>query len=80
MDRITKFLKRLSAKEQTKMLKVVADIIAGDTAQYDSKKLKGHANLYRIRVGDIRIIYLELGKERNLIAMDRRSEKTYKDF
>lgn len=80
MDRITKFLKRLSAKEQAKMLKVVTDIIAGDTAQYDSKKLKGHANLYRIRVGDIRIIYLELGKERNLIAMDRRSEKTYKDF
>jgi mRNA-degrading endonuclease RelE of RelBE toxin-antitoxin system len=62
------------------MIKVVANIIAGDTAQYDSKKLKGHANLYRIRVGDIRIIYLELGKERNLIAMDRRSEKTYKDF
>jgi mRNA-degrading endonuclease RelE of RelBE toxin-antitoxin system len=80
MDRITKFLKRLNSKEQERMIKVVADIITGNTAQYDSKKLKGHANLYRIRIGDIRVIYLDLKTERNIISIDRRSEKTYKDF
>jgi mRNA-degrading endonuclease RelE of RelBE toxin-antitoxin system len=80
MDKITKFLKRLSSKEQERMMEVVTDIIAGNTAQYDSKKLKGHANIYRIRIGDIRVIYLDLKTERNIIAMDRRSEKTYKDF
>jgi mRNA-degrading endonuclease RelE of RelBE toxin-antitoxin system len=80
MDKITKFLKRLHSKEQERMKVVVTDIIAGKTARYDVKKLKGHANLYRVRVGDIRVIYLEIGQKRNLITMDRRSEKTYRDF
>ena len=80
MDKITKLLERLNPKEHERMIKVVVDIIAGKTAHYDSKKLKGHANLYRIRAGDIRVIYLDLNSERNIISIDRRSEKTYKDF
>ena len=80
MDKITKFLKRLNSKEQERMIKIVADIIAGETAHYGSKKLKGHTNLYRIRIGDIRVIYLDLNAERNIVSIDRRSEKTYKDF
>jgi len=42
------------------------------------KKLKGHNDIFRVRKGNIRIIYhLESGKIK-LLAIMRRNEKTHK--
>jgi len=54
-----KFIKRLDRKRQKKIINVL------DTLQtnplpfriYDMKKLRGTDNLYRIRIGNIRITY-----------------------
>lgn len=55
-------------------------IVAGEYTGHGCKKLKGHANLYRIRVGDIRIVFFETAQERRIILIDRRSESTYHDL
>lgn len=80
MDKITKFLKRLTPKERDRITGVVMSIIAGKTTGFDCKKMKGHANIFRIRVGDIRIVYLELNEERHIILIERRNGNTYRDF
>jgi len=80
MDKITKFLSRLTQKERCRVTDVVIDIIKGEMSAYDRKKMKGYANLYRIRVGDIRIVYLEQDRERRIILIDRRNDNTYRDF
>ena len=80
MDKITKFLRRLSPKEQKQLAEVIANIIAGKASGYDLKKMKGHANLFRVRVGDIRIVYIDLNTEQRILLVERRSDNTYKDF
>lgn len=80
MDKITKFLRRLSPKEQDQLATVIADIITGKVSGYDQKKMKGHANLYRIRVGDIRIVYIDLNTEQRILLIERRNDNTYRDF
>ena len=46
----------------------------------DLKKLKGRNDIYRIRKGKIRIIYRVDNKQIYLLAIERRSENTYKDI
>lgn len=80
MDKITKFLLRLTSKERERVNEVMCDLVKGTLHTYDRKKMKGYANLYRIRVGDIRIVYLELDGERRILLIDRRTDNTYRDF
>ena len=80
MDKITKFLTRLTKKERDRVTQAMIDIIAGEFAGYDHKKMKGHANLYRVRIGTIRMVYLELGGKRCIILVARRDDTTYRNF
>lgn len=80
MDKITKFLRHLTPKEREKLEEVISNIIADNVANYDRKKLKGHSNLYRIRVNDLRVVYIDLDDGKNIILIERRSESTYKNF
>lgn len=48
----TKFLKKQNAKLQESILTAISNLPNGT----DIKKLKGY-NLYRMRVGDVRVIY-----------------------
>lgn len=80
MDKIDKFIKRLSDKERTWITAALTDIIAGNFSGYYRKKLKGHANIYRIQVGTMRIFYMETGSEPHILMIERRREKTYRGF
>lgn len=45
---------------------------------YDIKKLKGYANLYRARIGDIRVIFEVLWDEREIhVLLIERRERVY---
>ena len=45
---------------------------------YDIKKLKGYANLYRARIGDIRIIFEVLWDDREIhVLLIERRERVY---
>lgn len=46
----------------------------------DIKRLKGYENIFRIRVGNYRIIYYDDGAKIILKAVRKRDEKTYSDF
>jgi len=78
MDKIMKFLKRLSRKELKKIIKAIEAIEKGNTKKLDIKRLSGHKNIYRVRVRDIRILFIQSKTEYRLVSIERRSEGTYK--
>ena len=80
MDRNQKFLKRLSDKEFSAVEIALQRILARDTAGLDLKKLSGYRDVYRIRTGNIRIIFLDTGSNPEILEISRRSEKTYKNY
>jgi mRNA-degrading endonuclease RelE of RelBE toxin-antitoxin system len=80
MDRNQKFLKRLSDQEFRAVEKILRKILARDTVGIDIKKLSGYRDVYRIRTGTIRIIFLDTGSHQEVLEISRRSEKTYKNF
>lgn len=79
MDRLTKFLKKLSPKEREHLEKVLDLLISDKTGSLDIKKLKGVDDVYRVRVGTIRIIFQKKGDVR-VLEVSRRDENTYGSY
>lgn len=81
MDKIDRALKKLSRSEKAAVQKILLSIKSHNFQDLDLKKLKGDKNIFRVRQGKIRIIY-RLDKKNNLmiLAIERRSETTYKNF
>jgi len=78
MDKISKALDKLSAKEnrviKNILLKIKNDFLAG----LDLKKLKNKDDIFRVRKGKIRIIFkMKKNKQISILAIERRSDKTY---
>ncbi len=80
MDKIEKFLKRLTLKERKRIAKVLKNIENGEYKKIDIKKMRGYGNLYRVYTGNIRIIFTEQGSSRQIIAIMRRNEQTNSGF
>lgn len=80
MDKNQKFLKRLSSKEFANLEKVLQKIHNQQTDGLDIKKLSGHTDVFRVRVGDIRIIFLANRTSTDILEISRRSEETYHNF
>jgi mRNA-degrading endonuclease RelE of RelBE toxin-antitoxin system len=80
MDKITKLLKKLSAKERGHLEEVLAMLISGDSSSLDIKKLKGVNDIYRLRTGDLRVIFQKQGKKIRILEVSRRDENTYKNY
>ena len=79
-DRIAKSLDRLNGKEKRSVKSVLVLIKRGDLASLDVKKLRGHKDIFRVRKGNIRIIYRDTGSGIFILAIERRSEKAYRGF
>lgn len=79
MGKLDKQLKRFSAKERVEIEHLLERIIDRDLTGLDCKKLKGLKNIFRVRKGRVRIIFeLMDNKEPYIIAIERRTENTYK--
>ena len=78
MDKIEKLLRKLSAKEITRLRQAVILITQGKINNLDVKKIQA-TDYYRVRVGKFRIkfIYHRKQKKFEIIDIDRRNEKTY---
>ena len=63
MDRIKKFLSKLTKKERALMRKILGDVLTLNTQNYDVKPLKGYKGFFRLRKGDIRVVFT---KEKNI--------------
>ncbi|HLC43604.1 MAG TPA: type II toxin-antitoxin system RelE/ParE family toxin [Patescibacteria group bacterium] len=79
MDKITKLLQKLSDKERQKVKTVLTKLLAGETSSLDIKKLKDRSDIFRVRIGDLRIIYRTDSKEKIVVlTIARRNEEIYR--
>jgi len=76
-DRITKSLDKMSAKERKRLEAVIRLIELGRLDGMDIKKLKGQKDIYRVRKGDMRIIFVKTDFETYILAVERRTDTTY---
>lgn len=80
MDNNRKFISRLSPVEREQIGLVISRIIAYDTVDFDVKKLRGYSNIFRVRIGRIRIVYLQDVDEVRIVRVGFRDEKIYKSI
>ncbi|MDA3733595.1 type II toxin-antitoxin system RelE/ParE family toxin [Niameybacter massiliensis] len=62
---VEKFIKKQDKPTQIRVIKAVKELPEGDV-----KKLKGYEKFYRLRVGDIRIIFEKKDDEYIIILID----------
>jgi mRNA-degrading endonuclease RelE of RelBE toxin-antitoxin system len=80
MDRINKFLQRLSSKELLVAEGVITQILEGNIRGLDIKKLKGQEFFFRARKGDLRVIFWRKGSNVRIVSVERRNEQTYRSL
>ncbi len=78
MDKIKKALSKLTGKEKKMVKEILQEIEKGNFANLDVKKLKARKDIFRIRKGNIRIIYRKTKSRLFILTIERRSDKTYK--
>jgi mRNA-degrading endonuclease RelE of RelBE toxin-antitoxin system len=79
-DPIVKAFRKLSSKQQLVFTRLCIDIKNRAIDKYDVKQLKGNKNIFRIRKGEYRIIFFMDKDTINILALEKRNEKTYRDF
>ena len=75
-----KILKRLSEERKNKIKEVITTLKSDPIPfrKFNVAKLKGYKNIYRIRIGNLRIVYEVTGTEKELIHLIGAREKAYK--
>ena len=79
MDKIGKALNKLSQKERQKIKEILFQIDKGSFQNLDTKKLKGRDGIFRVRQGNVRIIFLKKKNSIRVLTIERRGSKTYKE-
>ena len=77
MNKIEKFLKKLSPSNRKEIQEIILSIIHGSVKNMDVRKIKGFTSLYRIRKGRIRIIFSQYNTGTHIEKIDFRSDNTY---
>ncbi|MBI2045951.1 MAG: hypothetical protein HYT28_00820 [Parcubacteria group bacterium] len=78
MDKLDKFLKKLSEKKREEIERLVMDIINNRFDGLDCKKLKGARDIFRVRKGDIRILFKKTEREILILSIERRNDNSYR--
>ena len=79
VDKIQKALQKFTPKERTWVRSVVEKLDSGKIKGLDIKKLKGRDDIFRVRKGDIRIMYrFDAQRKMFVLAIEHRREDTYK--
>ena len=77
MDKIQKVLSKLSAQEKEKIKDVLLLIKAKNLHGLDVKKLKGFDNIFRVRKGQLRILFRIENNQTYILKIERRNDNTY---
>lgn len=80
MDKNEKLLRKLNRKDFDAVFGVLQKILSSETDDLDIKKLQGHQDLFRVRMGKLRIIFIKKNNDIEILEISRRSEKTYRKF
>jgi mRNA-degrading endonuclease RelE of RelBE toxin-antitoxin system len=79
-NKITKSLAKFSTKERAIVKEILLQLQIGKATGLQITQLKGHQDIFRVRKGRLRIIYQLRESGIRVLAIERRSEKTYRDF
>lgn len=77
MDKAKKFLRKLSNFQQDKIDEILFKIESSNTKDLDIKKLKGHTNLFRVRIGDIRVVFFQDNDIIKVLFIGKRGDSKY---
>ncbi|MEK7147253.1 MAG: hypothetical protein AAB772_03305 [Patescibacteria group bacterium] len=78
MPNLKKLLSKFGKEERGIIASLIDAIVSLNWISLDIKKLKGYHNIFRVRKGKIRIIFIKDKKEISILAIERRHEDTYK--
>ena len=78
--KIDKELAKFSSKERLLVKEILWNLKQNNLEGLKITKLKGHKDILRVRKGRLRIIYQQFENNINILAIERRSEKTNNDF
>ena len=78
MPSLKKLLSRFNKRERKEIELLIGRIVSFKWDALDVKKLKGYRDVFRVRKGDIRIIYRVQASQILVLAIERRSKGTYK--
>lgn len=78
MDKIDKALRKLSSKDKERIKNIIKALQSERFSNLDIKKLKGTENIFRIRKGNLRIIYQVRDRKIFILKLGYRKEDTYK--
>lgn len=77
MNKIGKFLHKLDKKRRLEVEGVLSKIALGDLYELDIKKLQGRKEVYRVRMGTIRIQFVKTKSGNVVIDISFRDNTTY---
>ena len=77
MDKVDKFTRKLRHDIAIRVLEELRNIRDGQVAHLDVRKLKGEGNLYRVRLGKVRIKFIRTVSGNKVIDIGFRNENTY---
>jgi len=80
MNELEKLFRRIPKKDLFRIESALKKLAKRNFAGLQRQKLQGYESIFRIRVGNYRIIYYDDGKEIWLKAVKKRDESTYSDF
>ena len=78
MDKIEKVLNKLNNREKQKLKEILLQIDKGDFYNLDLKKLRARKDIFRVRKGNLRIIFRKTDNSIKILSLERRTSKTYR--
>jgi mRNA-degrading endonuclease RelE of RelBE toxin-antitoxin system len=80
MDKIQKALRKLKRKELGWFRQILRTLDSGDWPDLDVQKLSGHKDVYRAKKGKLRVIFRQSNDRIFILAVERRSDNTYRKY
>ena len=78
MDKIDKALEKLNSKTKERIKNIIKTLRSGRFDKLNIKKLKGGGDIFRVRDGQMRIIYQVRNGHTFILKVGFRKEDTYK--
>ncbi len=78
MDKIDKALEKLNSKTKERIRNIIKALQSGRFNNLNIKKLKGGGDIFRVREGQMRIIYQVRDGRTFILKVGFRKEDTYK--
>lgn len=78
MDKVDKALRKLTSKEKGRIKNIIKALQSGHFANLDIKKLKEREDIFRVRRGNLRIIYQIRDNHVFILKLGYKKEDTYK--